>query len=413
MQPTPAGEADSTADASPQGTALAGIPVAVKDLFETTGVLTTSGSLFFRDYVPDSDAAVVRRLKAAGARIIGKTNTHEIAFGVTTANPHFGACRNPWDDSRIPGGSSGGSAVAVATGMALAATGTDTGGSIRIPAALCGVVGLKPTFGRVGMGGVLPLSRNLDHAGPLARTVRDAALLLRATAGHDPTDPYSASVPVDDYLVALEGGVAGWNVGLAAGEYADRADDEVLEAVHNAAAVLETCGANITTLDVSYLREAAFSNGVMMQADAAAYHHERLERHPDWFGEDVRERLEAGRATTSAEYVLARQTQVEMKHRLGKLLEIYDLLLLPSTPSTAPTLALGNAPGNAPRLTRFTAPFNLTGLPAISVPCGFSDAGMPIGVQLVAGAWKEAKLLRAARTYEREMDWGSRRPPGI
>jgi aspartyl-tRNA(Asn)/glutamyl-tRNA(Gln) amidotransferase subunit A len=151
----------------------------------------------------------------------------------------------------------------------------------------------------------------------------------------------------------------------------------------------------------------------MMQADAAAYHHERLERHPDWFGEDVRERLEAGRATTSAEYVLARQTQVEMKHRLGKLLEIYDLLLLPSTPSTAPTLALGNAPGNAPRLTRFTAPFNLTGLPAISVPCGFSEAGMPIGVQLVAGAWKEAKLLRAARTYEREMDWGSRRPPGI
>jgi aspartyl-tRNA(Asn)/glutamyl-tRNA(Gln) amidotransferase subunit A len=275
------------------------------------------------------------------------------------------------------------------------------------------VVGLKATFGRVGLGGVLPLSRNLDHAGPLTRTVRDAALLLQVIAGYDRTDPYSADVPVDDYLVALEGGMRGWKVGAATGEYAEHADNEILKGVQDAARTFKACGADVTPVDISYLRGAALANGLMTQADGAAYHRDRLEQHPEWFGGDVRKRLEAGRDTTSAEYVLARHTQIEMKYRLGRLLEIYDVLLLPSTATTAPPIAGDDAVEQARRLTRFTAPFNLTGFPAISVPCGFSAAGLPIGLQLVTGSWHEAKLLRAARTYERETNWGSRRPPRI
>lgn len=390
---------------------LRGIPIAVKDLFETGGIRTTAGTRFFKDYLPESDAVAVRLVKQEGAVVMGKTNTHEIALGVTTVNPHFGTTRNPWDTARVPGGSSGGSAVAVATGMSLAALGTDTGGSIRIPASLCGVVGLKPTYGRVSLRGVFPLSWNLDHAGPLAVTVRDAALMLQVLAGYDADDPFSVDQAVDDYLVNVEGGVYGWKIALGTGPYVDEADAEVLQAVEAAGRLYEEMGASVDKLDVSFLREAALANSLMTPADGAAYHKDRLAEHPEWFGADVRQRLETGRAFTSTDYALARKTQSETKHRMGRLFRDFDILLLPSTAITAPLIEGNDAVEQARRLTRFTAPFNLTGLPAISVPCGFSSQGLPIGLQLVGGAWREASVLRAARVFERETDWGMRKPP--
>jgi aspartyl-tRNA(Asn)/glutamyl-tRNA(Gln) amidotransferase subunit A len=393
--------------------ALAGIPIAVKDLFETRGIRTTAGSRFFADYLPADDAVVVRKLRDAGAIIIGKTNTHEIALGVTTSNPHFGTCRNPWDTTRIPGGSSGGSAVAVATGMALAALGTDTGGSIRIPASLCGVTGLKPTFGRVSVRGVFPLSWNLDHIGPLTHSVTDAALILQVIGGYDPEDPYSMNQPVDDYLSGIENGIKGWRVAFGIGEFAADADAEVREAVHQAARDFERLGARLENVDVSFLHAAAQANGLMTPADGAAYHQQRLADHPDWFGPDVRRRLEAGQSLTSTEYIMARRTQSEIRRRLARFFESYDLLLLPSTPISAPLIEGTDAVEQARCLTRFTAPFNLAGLPALSVPCGYTKSGLPIGLQIVSGAWREAEVLRAGRAYERETDWGTRRPPVI
>lgn len=390
---------------------LEGIPIAVKDLFETANMRTTGGSLFFKDYVPTNDAAAIQKLKRAGALVVGKTNTHEIALGVTTQNPHFGACHNPWDAARIPGGSSGGSAAAVSTGMALAGLGTDTGGSIRIPASLCGVVGLKPTYGRVSVRGVIPLSWNLDHVGPLTNTVEDTALLLQLMAGYDPDDPWSVDRAMDDYRAELGSGVKGWRFAAGAGEYVAAALPEILQAVTRAARVLQGEGAAIEEVDVSFLREAALANGIMTQADAAAFHRERLAEHPEWFGEDVRRRLEAGRSETSTEYSLARRTQSEMKRRLDRLFETYDILVLPTTPITAPLIEGEDAVEQARRLTRFTAPFNLTGVPAISLPCGLSSGGLPIGLQMVTQRWQEGRLLRAGFAYERVSGEAGRRPP--
>ncbi|HUI89321.1 MAG TPA: amidase [Anaerolineales bacterium] len=391
---------------------LRSIPFAVKDLFETRGIRTTAGSLFFKDYVPDEDATVIQKLKASGAIILGKTNTHEIALGVTTVNPHFGATHNPWDTTRIAGGSSGGSAVAVATGMSLAALGTDTGGSIRIPASLCGVVGLKPTYGQVSLRGVIPLSWNLDHVGPITRTVRDAALVLQIIAGFDPQDPASINRALRDYPGRLEDKIKGKKMALAVGSYVEGADTEVIAAINETAKVFASLGAKIEKVEMDFLREAALANGLMTQADAAAYHRERLAQHPDWFGADVRLRLEAGRQTSATEYSLARHTQAEMKLRLAQFFEEYDHLLLPTTPIAAPAIEGHDAVEQARRLTRFTAPFNLTGLPAISIPCGFSKEGLPVGLQIVAGAWNESGILSAAYAYEQETD-GSQRQPSI
>lgn len=391
--------------------ALANIPLAIKDLIETANLRTTAGSLFFNDYVPMDDAAVVHKIKACGGVVLGKTNTHEIALGVTTQNPHFGSCRNPWDESRIPGGSSGGSAVAVATGMALAGLGTDTGGSIRIPASLCGVVGLKPTYGRVSVRGVFPLSWNLDHVGPLANTVEDAALLLGAIAGYDAEDPWSIDRPVEDYATGLEGGVKAWRIALGTGSYIGAAMPEVIEAVRLAGHLLAGQGAVIEEADVSFLWDAALANGIMTQADGAAYHRDRLAQHPEWFGDDVRKRLEAGRDTGSTDYSLARRTQSQMKRRMDIFFQSFDILLLPATPITA-SLAKGeDAVEKARQLTRFTAPFNLTGLPAISIPCGLSTEGLPIGLQMVTRPWQEPQLLQAARAYEMATGAQPLRPP--
>jgi aspartyl-tRNA(Asn)/glutamyl-tRNA(Gln) amidotransferase subunit A len=390
---------------------LVGIPIGIKDLFETKGIRTTAGSKFFVDYKPAEDAIVVKKLKDAGAVIMGKTITHEIALGVTTVNPHFGVCHNPWDPDRIPGGSSGGSAVAVASGMTLGALGTDTGGSIRIPASLCGITGLKPTYGRVSVRGVFPLSWNLDHVGPLTRSVTDAALILQIIAGYDPDDPYSINHPVEDFSKGIDEGIRGKRVAVAIGEYFAESDPEVLDAYAQAIQTFERAGAVIEEADMSFLREAALANSQMTPADGAAYHHQRLKEHPDWFGADVRQRLEMGHNLTSTEYILARRTQTEMRRRLGKFFEHHELLLLPSTPIPAPLIEGTDAVEQARRLTRFTSPFNLTGLPAISMPCGFTKGGLPIGLQIVSSAWNEAGILQAGQAYERETEWNTRRPP--
>ena len=395
----------------PNGNApLYGIPVAVKDLYDTRGIRTTAGSKFFADNFPQEDAFVVQKIKNAGAQIIGKTNTHEIALGVTNNNPHFGACRNPWDITRTPGGSSGGSAVAVATGMALAALGTDTGGSIRIPASLCGVVGLKPSYGRVSLRGILPLSWNLDHAGPLTRNVEDAALMIQVMSGYDELDPASLKTLPGDYISHLGDGISGRKIALAVGSFIDESDAEVLEAVYKSTRILEKQGAIITEFNMDFLREAALANGIMTQADGAAFHRERMKEHPDWFGADVRLRLETGAAFTSSEYSLARRTQVEATRRFELLFDEYDALILPTTPIPAPVLEGENAIERARQLTRFTAPFNLSGLPALSIPCGFTTEGLPIGLQIVSRAWNEAGVLRTGYTFQQATEWHKMKP---
>ena len=389
---------------------LYGIPVAVKDLYDTRGIRTTGGSKFFADNIPQEDAFVVQKIKKAGVQIIGKTNTHEIALGVTNNNPHFGACRNPWDITRTPGGSSGGSAVAVSTGMALAALGTDTGGSIRIPASLCGVVGLKPTYGRASLRGILPLSWNLDHAGPITRKVEDAALMLQVMSGYDELDPSSLKTLPGDYYSHIKDGMNERKIALAVGNFIDEADAEVLEAVRKAAKVLEAQGVIIVEVNVDFLKEAAVANAIMTQADGAAFHRERMKEHPDWFGADVRQRLETGAAFTSTEYSLARRTQTQVKRRCEILFDEYDALILPTTPISAPLLEGENAIERARQLTRFTAPFNLTGLPALSVPCGFTTEGLPIGLQIVSRAWNEAGVLRTGFAFQEATEWHKAKP---
>ena len=389
---------------------LQGIPIAVKDLYQTKREKTTAGTTFFQGFIPDNNAVVVEKLINAGAIINGKANTHEIALGVTGINPHYGTVLNPWDKKRISGGSSSGSTVSVATGMALGAVGTDTGGSIRIPASLCGVVGLKPTFGRVSARGVFPLSWNLDHPGPIAKTVLDTAILLQVIAGYDELDPYSAHHPVDDYLTEIALGVKDLKIGILDGDYSWDAEPDVLEIIREAGAVFSTLGAEVTPVELNFLREAALSNAAMLLTDGAAFHKERLAENRMGFGEDTRTRLEMGRDLSSVEYSLARKVQTETKRKMELFFHNYDALILPTTPVPAPLIEGTNAIKQAKSLTRFTAPFNLTGLPAISIPCGFNAEGLPIGLQIVTQSWAEKKLLRIAYAFEQATKWHQAKP---
>lgn len=392
------------------GLSLLGIPIGIKDLINMAGVPTTAGSKFFKENLPGDDAPVVSKLKQSGGVILGKTNLHEIALGVTGVNPHYGAVKNPWDRSRISGGSSSGSAVAVSLGMCLAAIGTDTGGSIRIPASLCGVVGLKPTYGRVSSFGVIPLSWNLDHVGPLTRTVRDAALMLSRIAGYDKLDPASINIPVGNYFEHLEDGVKGWRIAVAKGDYIEAADTEVLLAVDQAVQVFKDLGAEVNEIDLSWLEQLAMANSLMTQADGAAFHRERMAAHPDWFGADVLKRLQDGSACSSSDYASARQTQSEGRRRLELFFDEFVLLLLPTTPITAPLIAETGPIQAARQLTRFTSPFNLTGLPALSIPCGFTGTGLPVGLQIISKHWGEASILQAGYAFEQAAGWWNRRP---
>lgn len=390
---------------------LHGIPVALKDLFDVAGVRTTAGSRILANNLAVRSSTVAERLRNAGAIFVGKTNLHEFAFGVTNQNPHFGAAKNPWDRSRIPGGSSGGTAIAVATGMCFLSPGSDTGGSIRIPAALCGVAGLKPTFGRVSLRGVVPLSWTLDHAGPLARSVRDLAIALQVVAGYDAEDPGSVDVPVDDYLGGLEEGARGLRVLVPAEHFFDDCDSEVERAVRDAVAVLEREGARVVEAGLPQVSLLAAQRPII-SADAAAYHRDDLRERADDIGTDVLERLRAGVSVTGTDYARARRDRDALRRAWIELLREYDVIATPTTRIAAPPREGEDAIAAAARLTANTSPFNLTGLPALSVPCGFTASGLPVGLQLAAGPWREATLLRAARAYERATHWHERHPAG-
>lgn len=379
---------------------LYGIPIGIKDILAVRRHPLRAGSKIWEGYLPRQDARAVERLRRSGAIFVGYHNMHEIALGVTNLNPHFGTVRNPWRTDCISGGSSGGSAAAVVAGLCLGALGTDTGGSIRIPASLCGAVGLKPTFGRVSLRGVLPLSWNLDHVGPLGRCVADVALLYRLIAGYDAQDVVSVQRAVGNPLARLDAGVGGLRIALAQDDFFTQAEVEVLQAVRAAAQVFQSLGAVVEEAEVPQGLLAAQTNSLMVISDAAAiYEKQRLE-HPELFGEDILQRLQNGAAVTVSQYIQARRTQTILQRQYRQFFTRYDLLLTPTTPLTAPPIEGRDSIEAARILTRFTAPFNLTGLPALSVPCGFNREGLPIGLQLVANTWREELLLRAGYAYE-------------
>lgn len=395
---------------------LHGIPIALKDLYDMAGVPTEAGSKIRRGHMAETDATVTRKLRAAGAVLLGKTNTHEFAFGVTTNNPHTGPTRNPWDDTRFPGGSSGGSGAAVAAGMAAMAMGTDTGGSIRIPASLCGVVGLKPTHGRISLAGVVPLAWSLDHAGPLTRTVEDAALVLNLLAGADDADAATVPVPVPDYPATLGAGVRGLRLGVPRDGFFVDLDPEVAAATEVALAVLRDLGATVEEVTFPSLTTWWEAQSDILLAEARHYHAEWLRTRPDDYGDDVRARLTRRDDLTAAELVHALRVRAAATRDLMAVFTQYDALVMPTTrlpaaPIDGQTVMVNGQPVFAPNvLTLNVNPFNLTGMPAVSVPGGFTESGLPIGLQVVTRRWDEATALRVAAAYERATNWHTRVP---
>jgi len=391
---------------------LHGIPLALKDLFDTAGVRTTAGSKIMADRVPAEDAEVTARLKAAGAVILGKLNMHEFAYGATGVNPHYGATANPWDPTRISGGSSSGSGAAVGAGMALGALGTDTGGSVRIPSALCGITGLKPTYGRVSRRGVVPLSWALDHVGPMARSAADAALLLGVIAGHDPGDETSSEEPVPDYAKLLEErGLKGLRVGVPREYFFDNLDAEVAAAVRGAISTLEELGSQVSEVSLPHIDEAPAAVNAIMLPEALAYHRRWLAERPQDYGDDVRGRLEMGLLYPAVSYIEAQRLRsLIVEEWRESVFDQVDLLAVPTTPITAPSLEEADLQATL-ALVRFTNPFNLLGVPAVSVPCGLTSGGLPIGLQLVGRWFEEGTVLGAAHAYQQATDWHKRAPP--
>jgi aspartyl-tRNA(Asn)/glutamyl-tRNA(Gln) amidotransferase subunit A len=393
-----------------------GIPIGLKDLYHTRGVATTAGSPILKEFVPEEDATSVAMLKKAGGIVLGKLNMFPFAYGATGLNPHYGTPGNPWDMERLPGGSSSGSGVALMAGMIPAATGSDTGGSIRIPASLCGVVGIKPTYGRVSRSGVIPLSWSLDHAGPMARSVEDCAILLQAMAGHDPKDDSSSTRPVPDYRAALGQGIRGLRVGVPRAQFFTGLQDGVRTAVEKALVVLEQLGLFIQEIDIPNLDEfGAVSLGIL-GPEAAAYHQQWLRERPDDYPLDVLNRLQASMSIPAVDYVMAQQSRTRLSERLVHIMEQVDLLVTPTEPMTAPrigdtTVVIdGEERTTQGLLTLLTRPFNVTGMPAISVPCGFDEQELPVGLQIAGRPFDEATVLRAAHAYERATPWHTMRP---
>ena len=400
---------------------LHGIPVGLKDLYNTAGVRTTSGSRIFDTFVPSEDCTVAARFREAGAILLGKLNLHQLAYGPTGENPDYGHMHNPWNPEMVAGGSSGGSGSATASGQCTVTTGSDTGGSIRVPAALCGIVGLKPTFGLVSRYGLTPLSWSLDHPGPMVRTVEDAALAMNAIAGHDPKDTASAQVEVPDYATALTGsdgaGVRGLRIGVPREYFQAPLDSQVERAVREAISVMESMGAVVTEVSFPMFHDSQAISGAILSAEAAAYHRDLLLEQGHKLYPPVRLRLEAGLFVTATDYLRGQQARTLFNRQARELLEQVDLLAGPTVPVTAPKLLAAHVQvgeeevGTTAALTQYTRPYNITGFPAISVPCGFSEAGLPIGLQLAGRPFDELTVLRAAHAYEQATDWHKRRPP--
>jgi len=392
---------------------LHGIPVAVKDLFETRGVRTTAGSKIYENYVPAQDAAVVEKLQAAGAVLVGKLHMHELAFGITSNNPHFGPVRNPWDPQRIPGGSSGGSGAAVAAEMVYAAMGSDTGGSIRVPASFCGTVGLKPTYGRVSRFGAIPLAFSLDHMGPLTGDVRDAAAVLNAIAGYDPRDPASSRHPVVDYVPEEGCSIRGVRIGFPENFFFERLDGEVESAVRGAIARAASLGATVESVRLPDMAAMNAVGQIILLAEAAATLESQLE-HRDRFGDDVLALLDQGRLLPATAYLNAQRLRRKMQLEFRRVWSQVDCLMTPTTAITAPRIGESTVPVGGEQedvrraATRFVRAWNLLGLPALSMPCGLSSTGLPIGLQIVGPAFGEALVLRVGAALE---DGGVAIPP--
>ena len=384
---------------------LHGIPIAQKDIHFTRGVRTTAHSRTLIDYVPDYDATHVRRLAEAGMPLIGKTNTTEFAIGTMDI---FGTSRNPWDPSRYTGGSSGGSGNAVAAGLAVAATGSDTGGSIRIPASFCGIVGMMPTYGRVSRYGVIPLSWSMDRVGPMCRSVADCAVMLQHMAGHDPLDPSSSRRPVPDYHAQLGREITDITLGVPRQHFFERLDPEVDTAVQTALRRLEALGARLEPLDLPRAGDIGPVGWAVMVAEAFGQHAARLRRQYGQYGFRARTRIAAGAFITAAEYQEAVQIRTLWTAELRDALQRVHAIVTPTVPFPAFSLETQNtAP---PDTTWGTIPFNFSGHPAITVPCGFTAAGLPIGMQLVGRIFDEGTLFRIAHAYEQSVEWGKRRP---
>src|SRR3712207_5960329 len=383
-----------------------GVPNGLKDLIYPEGVRTAMGTAFFKDYVPDYSATVVLRLEEAGAKMVGKTNTHEFAYGPTGDRSYFGPTRNPHDLSRIPGGSSAGSGAAVAANLLYGSLGSDTGGSIRIPAALCGVVGMKPTFGRVSKHGVFPLSWTLDHVGPLTRTVEDNALLLNALAGYDPNDPYSANREPEDFARCLRRGVRGTVIGVPSDFYFEHVEDEVGQRVREAIEVFRSLGAQVREIRIPHLWETLKAQRLTLAADAYAIHEERLKTDPEKFDEEVRERLLEGERLKAHRYASAQQRKLLAKDEFSVALGEVEVLLTPTLPITATLIDQrdvdigGHEEAARSAVTRLTGPTNHNGFPSLSVPCGVTASGLPVGMQLIGRPFDEATLYRFGHAYE-------------
>jgi aspartyl-tRNA(Asn)/glutamyl-tRNA(Gln) amidotransferase subunit A len=382
------------------------VPLGLKDLIYTEGVRTTMGSAFFKDYVPDYSATVALNLKEAGAVIVGKTNTHEFAYGPTGDRSYFGPTRNPHDRRRISGGSSGGSAAAVAASLLYASLGSDTAGSIRIPAALCGVVGMKPTFGRVSKHGVFPLSWTLDHVGPLTRTVEDNALVMNVLAGHDPKDPYSANEPAEDFARDLGRGVGGGVLGIPKDYYFEHVEDEVGDRIGEAIEVFHSLGAEVRQVGIPNIQQTLKAQRYVLAADAYAIHEERLKSAPEMFDEEVLERLLEGESLKAHRYASAQQRKIHARDEFEEALGEVDVLLAPTVPIAATLIDQrevdigGHDEPVRSAVTRLTGPANLIGFPSLSVPCGFTASGLPVGMQLVGRPFDEAALYRFGHAYE-------------
>jgi aspartyl-tRNA(Asn)/glutamyl-tRNA(Gln) amidotransferase subunit A len=388
---------------------LHGIPLAIKDIFDVEGVPTRCGSRAFAGAAPASaDSTAVARLRAAGAVIVGKTRTHELACGVYTAP----AC-NPWSLERSPGGSSGGSGAAVAVGAAMGATGSDTGGSIRIPAALCGVVGIKPTYGRVSRAGVAALSWSLDHVGPLARTVDDAALLLHVMAGSDPRDPTAADRPVPDFLEGRSQSLTRARIGVPGEAFLDAIQPEVQAAVEFARGLLDHAGATVIDISIPELAAALAAEYAIVLAEAASYHEELIRTRAESIGDDVRVLLEAGTLLPSSVYLGAQRTRTALKQAFRRAFGEHELtaLLAPTVPATAQlhdqaTFEFdGEEEGVPDSFVRTTGPFNLTGLPTVALPVDLSSDGLPIGIQLAGPPFEEEVVVGIARAFEQLAGW--------
>jgi len=391
---------------------LHGIPFALKDLYDTAGVTTTAGSKVYIDRVPAEDATTTARLKAAGGILLGKLAMHEFALGGPDFTTPFPPARNPWNLDHITGGSSSGSGSAVASGQAMAALGSCTGGSIRGPASLCGIVGLKATYGRVSRAGVVTLSWSQDHCGPMTWTVEDTAYMMQALAGYDPKDPTTSTAPVPDYSLSLREDIKGLTIGVPRHFFFaphENVNPEVVATVENGLKVLEGLGANLQEVTIPSLEYVRAANSVIMLSEAFAFHEKNLRTRPHDFGEMVRARFRIGGMFSASDYVQSQRVRKLVNREFAAVLQKVDVLVTPTM--TQPAAAFeGYDATSTVRGPSFTAPFNLTGLPAISVPCGFTASGLPVGMQIAGKPFDEPGVIRAAYAYQQEARWFEQRP---